>query len=292
MLGDLLRDKREQLNLSLDDIEKGTNIRKLYIKSIEEGNYDKLPGEVFLKGFIKTYGKFLGLDTQQLLEQYKNEKNNPVVNKESVEATPKVESDKETDDVEKKLEVSAKDSERKNKKRDNVPKINSLENNQAYLQPHKTNSKKNILLVIIILIIIIGGAVFLLSKQDSTETPAPATTSSAQQQEPATQNPAPAPQAPVAITDAEVKAVFSEDCWTEVKVDGKTVLSETVKKGSTLEWKGNKQIDITVGNAGAINITFNNQPVGSLGSVGAVVSKTFIAPSQNTNTTANATATK
>ena len=77
MLGDLLRETREQKNLSLDDVEKGTNIRKLYIKSIEEGNYEKLPGEVFLKGFIKTYGKFLGLDSQKLIEQYKQEKNTP-----------------------------------------------------------------------------------------------------------------------------------------------------------------------------------------------------------------------
>lgn len=286
MLGDLLREKREQLNLSLDDIEKGTNIRKLYIKSIEEGNYDKLPGEVFLKGFIKTYGKFLGLDSQQLLEQYKNEKNATKVATE----TPK--SDKET--VQPIQEVPEKDNEsqqivkEKNKKRENIPKINSLEDNQAYLQPHKTNSKKNILLVVIILIIIIGGAIFLLSNQSSTETPAPTTT---QQQEttstPASEPPAPTP---VAITDAEVKAEFTADCWTEVKVDGKTVLSETVKKGSTLEWKGNKQIDITVGNAGAINITFNNQPVGNLGSIGAVVSKTFVAPNQNTtNSTPNET---
>ena len=85
MLGDLLRQTREQKNLSLDDVEKGTNIRKLYIKAIEDGNYDKLPGEVFLKGFIKTYGKFLGLDGQKLIEQYKAEKN-PAV---SADAEPK-----------------------------------------------------------------------------------------------------------------------------------------------------------------------------------------------------------
>ena len=48
MLGDLLRETREQKKLSLEDVEQGTNIRKLYIKSIEDGDYDKLPGEVFL----------------------------------------------------------------------------------------------------------------------------------------------------------------------------------------------------------------------------------------------------
>lgn len=74
MLGDLLRETREQKKLSLEDVEQGTNIRKLYIKSIEDGDYDKLPGEVFLKGFIKTYGKFLGLNSLELIEQYKKKK--------------------------------------------------------------------------------------------------------------------------------------------------------------------------------------------------------------------------
>ena len=53
MLGDLLRETREQKKLSLEDVEQGTNIRKLYIKSIEDGDYDKLPGEVFLKRFYQ-----------------------------------------------------------------------------------------------------------------------------------------------------------------------------------------------------------------------------------------------
>ena len=87
MLGDLLRETREQKNLSLEDVEQGTNIRKLYIKAIEDGNYEKLPGEVFLKGFIKTYGKFLGLNSQELIEQYKNEKNAPASTEEVASTT-------------------------------------------------------------------------------------------------------------------------------------------------------------------------------------------------------------
>ena len=56
-------------------------------------------------------------------------------------------------------------------------------------------------------------------------------------------------------------------------------MSETVKAGSTLNWKGNNQVEITVGNAGAVDITFNGQPQGKMGDVGAVVTKAF--PAQN-----------
>ena len=275
MLGDLLRETREQKKLSLEDVEQGTNIRKLYIKSIEDGDYDKLPGEVFLKGFIKTYGKFLGLNSLELIEQYKKEKNASTSEKE-VEPTNQVQEQPVSPAQPPKVEEKITEKTAEPTKEKNIPKIDSFASNQAYLQPTKSNSKKYFL-VIIILIVIIGGAVFFLSSQDTSDTKAPVHTTqqeSTQQPEQQAQQPAPAP----VVNGAEVTAVFNEDCWTEVKVDGNVVLSETVKKGSNLNWKGNNQIDITVGNAGAIDITFNNQPVGKLGDIGAVVTKSFVAP--------------
>ena len=57
MLGDLLRETREQKKLSLEDVEQGTNIRKLYIKSIEDGDYDKLLASI-LKGLSNNMVNF------------------------------------------------------------------------------------------------------------------------------------------------------------------------------------------------------------------------------------------
>lgn len=286
MLGDLLRETREQKKLSLEDVEQGTNIRKLYIKSIEDGDYDKLPGEVFLKGFIKTYGKFLGLNSLELIEQYKKEKNASTSEKE-VEPTNQVQEQPVSPAQPPKVEEKITEKTAEPTKEKNIPKIDSFASNQAYLQPTKSNSKKNIFLVIIILIVIIGGAVFFLSSQDTSDTKAPVHTTQQESTQQQAQQPAPAP----VVNGAEVTAVFNEDCWTEVKVDGNVVLSETVKKGSNLNWKGNNQIDITVGNAGAIDITFNNQPVGKLGDIGAVVTKSFVAPNaQNAQNQQPATA--
>lgn len=141
MLGDLLRETREQKKLSLEDVEQGTNIRKLYIKSIEDGDYDKLPGEVFLKGFIKTYGKFLGLNSLELIEQYKKEKNASTSEKE-VEPTNQVQEQPVSPAQPPKVEEKITEKTAESTKEKNIPKIDSFATNQAYLQPNKSNSKK------------------------------------------------------------------------------------------------------------------------------------------------------
>ena len=70
MLGDKLREAREQQNLTYKDIEKGTSIRALYIEYIENGNYDELPGDVYTKGFIRSYANFLRLNPNELVQEF------------------------------------------------------------------------------------------------------------------------------------------------------------------------------------------------------------------------------
>lgn len=287
MLGDLLRETREQKNLSLEDAEKGTNIRKLYIKAIEDGNYDKLPGEVFLKGFMKTYAKFLGLDGQKIIEQYKAEKSGvkllPNSDEKTIEAEQSQPEEKTTVEADLKKEEKVEKQPEKttvNKPATKpVPNIDNFNESKKYLETkNSSGSKKNVFIIVIIIILIIVGAVAFLSNQGSDSQPAAdtqQTTEQTQPQQQQAQQPAPAP-APVSGSD--VSATFSQDCWTEVKVDGNTVLSETVKAGSSLNWKGNNQVEVTVGNAGAVDITFNGQPQGKMGDVGAVVTKAFVAP--------------
>lgn len=287
MLGDLLRETREQKNLSLEDAEKGTNIRKLYIKAIEDGDYDKLPGEVFLKGFMKTYAKFLGLDGQKIIEQYKAEKSGvkllPSDDENTVDAQASQPSEKTTVETDlKKEEKTEKQPEKTTVNKPaakSVPNIDDFNESKKYLETkNSSGSKRNIFIIIIIIVVIIVGAVAFLSSQGSNSQPAADTQQTTEQtteQQPQqqAQQPAPAP-----ASGSDVSATFSQDCWTEVKVDGNTVLSETVKAGSSLNWKGNNQVEVTVGNAGAVDITFNGQPQGKMGDVGAVVTKAFVAP--------------
>ena len=74
MLGDTLREAREKQGLTYKDIEKGTSIRALYIEYIEKGEYDELPGDVYTKGFIRSYANFLKLDANALVQAFTAER--------------------------------------------------------------------------------------------------------------------------------------------------------------------------------------------------------------------------
>ena len=86
MVGDILRAERERRGLAIRDVEEATSIRALYIQSIEENKYDIIPGEVYLKGFIKTYANFLNLDGNAVVNQYRQEKTPPNVILDDVES--------------------------------------------------------------------------------------------------------------------------------------------------------------------------------------------------------------
>ncbi|QQE80869.1 RodZ domain-containing protein [Alicyclobacillus sp. SO9] len=68
-VGQVLRRKREELGLSLDDIQTKTKIRKRYLEAIETGDWSVLPGDVYARGFVRSYADALGLDGFELLNQ-------------------------------------------------------------------------------------------------------------------------------------------------------------------------------------------------------------------------------
>ncbi len=69
-IGDLFKSKRQEMNLSLKEVENATSIKMLYLKAIEEGNVDKLLSQIYILGFIKQYASFLGLDGESMIKQF------------------------------------------------------------------------------------------------------------------------------------------------------------------------------------------------------------------------------
>ena len=61
MMGSTFRAEREKRGLTIKDIERETSIRAKYLEALEQGRYDVLPGEVYVKGFIRNYADFLHL---------------------------------------------------------------------------------------------------------------------------------------------------------------------------------------------------------------------------------------
>ncbi|GAE30821.1 helix-turn-helix domain-containing protein [Alkalihalobacillus hemicellulosilyticus] len=76
-LGQHLKEIREQKNITLDDLQRTTKIQKRYLIAIEEGHYDRLPGQFYARAFIKTYAESIGLDPEELFDQFKSELPNP-----------------------------------------------------------------------------------------------------------------------------------------------------------------------------------------------------------------------
>ena len=72
-LGDVLRDARERREIDLARAERETKIRVRYLDALERGEYQELPGSVYTKGFLRNYGRYLGLDPEELVEAYRRE---------------------------------------------------------------------------------------------------------------------------------------------------------------------------------------------------------------------------
>ncbi|MEE8822816.1 MAG: helix-turn-helix domain-containing protein [Lactobacillus amylovorus] len=69
-IGDKLKSAREAKGLSIQDIEKATKIQSRYLEAIENNEFDKLPGDFYVRAFIRQYAQVVGLDGKELLSDY------------------------------------------------------------------------------------------------------------------------------------------------------------------------------------------------------------------------------
>ena len=72
-VGQILKEERERKFYKIEEIEKVTKIRKELLEALENDDWAQLPPPTFVQGFIKNYGKFLGLDTIKLLAVFRRE---------------------------------------------------------------------------------------------------------------------------------------------------------------------------------------------------------------------------
>lgn len=72
-LGEILKSVRKKKEITLDQAEEETKVRKKYLRALEEGRYDELPGNVYALGFLVKYLDFLDLDKGKLTLRFKME---------------------------------------------------------------------------------------------------------------------------------------------------------------------------------------------------------------------------
>lgn len=245
LFGSILRKQRELKGYSLEDAQEETKIQIRYLKALEEENFAIMPGEVFTKGFIRNYSEYLGLNYQEIMKKYY----------ELQGATSAV------DEASEVKEQPTSFSEAQEKSDDEVVKI--------------TVSWPVIALVLGLVLV----SVWAFSKFTSPNEVAHNNPSQQTQQKPSSQpqasnppkveKPAPLP-APVYL-----KTVTTQECWVQVIVDDQKVFEGVLPPETKKEWKGQQKIALKLGNAGGVNVNYNNQELGTLGKKGEVITKVF-----------------
>src|SRR5215470_3956028 len=76
-IGTTLREARMRAHIDIGEVEARTKIRAKYLRAIENEEWDLLPGPVYVKSFLRTYGDYLGLDSRALIDEYKREYEHP-----------------------------------------------------------------------------------------------------------------------------------------------------------------------------------------------------------------------
>lgn len=243
-VGRLLRQAREDLGLSLAEVEARTKIRSRYLLALEEGQYDVLPGKVYALGFLRNYAEFLGLDVELILSQVK----------------------------------------------DRLPDENHLQLGEDQLpssdQPLRrfylgTGFLKVAIGLLLVLLVFKGIYHVLPSKQGNGG--ADPSGSIVEEQKTGEEAKGPEVELPIIEPQAEEKlevAIQVKDeqgarCWVEVRADGERIYAGTLERAEQKVFTAEEKIKITLGNAGAVAVTYNGEEFGSPGKKGEVVSLEF-----------------
>lgn len=235
--GERLWEERLKQGLTLEEVEEETKIRKYYLQSLEQEDYQVLPPQVYATGFVKRYAKFLGLDGSELVEQFKQEAYGSD-NQEDFKQVPQ-----QTTPLEKKVII---------------PWRNIMAG-----------------IIFLFLAIWIGNYIAGYVADRGTQDVQPPTPGIQQPTNPApapSPTPTPPPStAPVARLDLKT----NQPCWLLVVVDGESKFTGTLPAGEERSFQGTKLIYIKAGNAGGIELTFNGEKQEPLGAIGEVKDREF-----------------
>lgn len=313
-LGGRLRQQRELLGLSLEDVERHTHLRRHYLLALESGRLEELPSPVQGRGMLHNYAAFLGLDPEPLLLRFA----------EGLQA-----------------QLAARRATRPRRRAVRRPARVAASSIGRYFS---TDFLLGGMLVLFLAGFVIWGAIRindLSAAQRSSPTvpsiaealmpelsPSPALTATASPEPAGVQ----AGQGPATIAVAtgiveppeqgegqptgagetgegeaqatppaeeggggvEVYLTIHQRAWVRVSVDGEIEFEGRMLPGSAYNYAGSERIEILTGNGAALQVFFNQQDLGRLGFYGEVVHRVFTpegvkAPTPTITTTPTAT---
>lgn len=268
-IGEILKKERESKNITLEQVEEATKIRRKYLDAIENEKFEILPGEVYVKGFIATYLKYLGIKERPDVVEILKPKPEPVDISEQIAAAEQAHEEQ----VSRKLQRSEKKHSRKY---------------EVFEETPLTKNTKMILLISIaaILVLFLLQGVYSVGQSGSNANVQPNVVEEGPGEG---QNgdevdipvEADAPEVPqytsldMTLEILDLDPNIKEKCWMNITVDG-TSTEVNLVEGQVQQVHGLEQIDLHLGNAGVVNVTINGQNLGTLGAQGKVIKQTFI----------------
>src|SRR3990172_2781178 len=73
-VGDILGQRRLSLGIALERVARDTQIQAKYLAALEQADKRNLPAEIYVRGFVRSYARYLRLDEQALLTQWERER--------------------------------------------------------------------------------------------------------------------------------------------------------------------------------------------------------------------------
>jgi cytoskeleton protein RodZ len=250
-LGLELKKQRESRNISIDEMASSTKIVGRYLEALEQDRFDVMPGGFFIKGIIRTYAKYVGLDEAEVLAKYRESGA---------------------------LEEPAKPR---------PPEARTLTARSLPVLAGKNKFLVWLVAAAGILLFLVALTFLWRSRRPRPAQTVPPVakvlpqTQTAQPREEPKQEPAPAP--PVKEAAAKAAAIeewkgltldmsFQEETWIQVYVDGTLKVSGLFPAGEKARAIAEKEILIGVlGNAGGLTFLLNGKPGKTLGQSGEVL---------------------
>lgn len=241
-LGDEFRVAREARGLSLSDVAEHLHIRSTYLQAIEEEDWPVIGAPVYIRGFIRTYARFLGVDPEHAIEAFNS----------TVPSAPPTK------------QWNGGGSATGSPSGAGKPSILVWAAG----------------VVALALVIYVGYGYYQLRmtaapRHTAAAIPvANASSTPAGSVPPASATPLPATPAPVRPLRPEISVKLTQLSWLRVYVDGKMLLEGEFPPGTVRDFKG-KHVKLLVGNAGGVEVTAPGQPPRVMGSQGQVVERDY-----------------
>jgi cytoskeleton protein RodZ len=235
--GDRLQREREMRGITLEEIAEATKIGTRSLRALEQQDFDKLPGGIFNKGFVRAYARYLGLDEEQAVADYLAALN------EAQAAGKTTRQEPGANDVSPERDIF-------------LPEVEESGPLRLPLGP--------IAVVVVVAVLLFSGWRYY-SKNGLPNLRR--VRAAAQTSQPAAKPAAPADASrpgtfPAPATDGFVVRVKAkEDSWISITADGKPVISAVLPKDSEKSVHAQQSVSIRLGKATGFDVFFNDKPV-------------------------------